>query len=84
MPFIYGMDPFTAMAFLLGAHSVCNNGGTVTAVLLNIPGDTSNAATMLDGYPMTQKGLAGRALGSALSASAFGGLFGIVLIVLIL
>ena len=84
MPFIYGMDPFTAMAFLLGAHSVCNNGGTVTAVLLNIPGDTSNAATMLDGYPMTQKGLAGRALGNALSASAFGGLFGgIVLVALI-
>ncbi len=84
MPFIYGMEPFTAMAFLLGAHSVCNNGGTVTAVLLNIPGTTSNAATMLDGYPMTEKGLAGRALGNALAASAFGGLFGgLVLIVLI-
>ena len=84
MPFIYGMEPVKAMAFLLSAHSVCNNGGTVTAILLNIPGTTSNAATMLDGYPMTQKGLAGRALGNALAASAFGGLFGgIVLIVLI-
>jgi TctA family transporter len=84
MPFIYGMEPVKALAFLLGAWSVCNNGGTVTAILLNIPGDTANAATMLDGYPMTQKGLAGRALGNALSASAFGALFGgLVLIVLI-
>jgi putative tricarboxylic transport membrane protein len=76
MPFIYGMEPVRALSFLLAAHAVCYTGGSVTAVLLNIPGTTPNAATMLDGYPMTQKGLAGRALGNALAASGLGGVVG--------
>jgi putative tricarboxylic transport membrane protein len=76
IPMIYGMDPISGLSFLLGAHAVCYTGGSVTAVLLNIPGTTPNAATVLDGFPMTQKGMAGRALGNALAASGLGGLFG--------
>ena len=81
MPFIYGMEPAPALAFLLGAHAVVYTGGSVTAVLLNIPGSTPNAATLIDGYPMTQKGLAGRALGNALVASALGGIVGAIALI---
>lgn len=84
MPLVYGMEPVKALAFLLAAHSVCYTGGSVTAVLLNIPGTTPNAATVLDGFPMTQKGMAGRALGNALAASGLGGLLGGVSLVLLI
>lgn len=58
--------------------------GSVTAILFNIPGRNSNAATLLDGHPMAQKGLAKTAIGCSASASALGSTFGIaVLIVLI-
>ena len=84
MPFIYGMDPGPALAFLLAFHSVCATGGSVTSILLSIPGEEINAATLIDGYPMTQKGLAGRALGAALVSSSFGGVLGgIILIILV-
>lgn len=84
MPFIFGMEPGKALAFLMAAHAVIYTGGSVTAILLNIPGSPPNAATLIDGFPMTQKGLAGRALGNALTSSALGGVFGgIVLIGLV-
>ncbi|MCL5952292.1 MAG: tripartite tricarboxylate transporter permease [Chloroflexi bacterium] len=70
------MDPTSAFALLLGAHSVSYTGGAITTILLNTPGDPPNAATLFDGYPMTRKGQAGRALGAALSSSATGGVFG--------
>jgi putative tricarboxylic transport membrane protein len=81
MPLIYGMEPVKGLSFLLAAHSVCYTGGSVTAVLLNIPGTTPNAATILDGFPMTQKGMAGRAVGNALAASGLGGWVGGVALV---
>jgi putative tricarboxylic transport membrane protein len=81
MPLIYGMKPSLALAFLLAAHAVIYTGGSVTAVLLNIPGAPPNAATLIDGFPMTQKGLAGRALGNALASSGLGGLVGGVLLI---
>jgi len=84
MPFVYGMEPGPALAFLLAAHAVVYTGGSVTAILLNIPGAPPNAATLIDGFPMTKKGLAGRALGNALAASGLGGVFGgVVLVVLV-
>ena len=56
----------------------------MTAVLFHIPGTTPNAATVLDGFPMTQKGLGGRAVGNALAASAFGGVFGGMCLILMI
>src|SRR4030042_1793988 len=72
-PLCFGMDAKVALAFLLSAYAVACTGGSVTAVLLNMPGTGSNAATLLDGFPMTQNGKGGRALGNALTASALGG-----------
>lgn len=84
LPFIYGMEPHQAIAFLLGAHSVVATGGSVTAILCNTPGTGMNAATLLDGFPMTRQGQAGRALGSALAASGLGGVIGAAFLALLI
>ncbi|MEW6674008.1 MAG: tripartite tricarboxylate transporter permease [Thermodesulfobacteriota bacterium] len=76
IPFTWTMDPQHALAFLMAGYAVCNNGGTITAILINIPGTGANSATLLDGFPMSQQGKAGQAIGAALTASALGGLFG--------
>ncbi|HHW02314.1 MAG TPA: tripartite tricarboxylate transporter permease [Thermoanaerobacterales bacterium] len=80
IPFIFGMEPRLALSFLLGAHAPVATGGSITAVLLNTPGSGMNAATVLDGFPLTQKGQAGRALGNSLMASAVGGVFGALIL----
>ncbi len=82
LPFIYGKDPMLALPFLLALGSVSVIGGSITAVLMNIPGDTPNAATCIDGYPMTRKGEAGRAIGAALTSAGAGGVMGVFLSIL--
>jgi len=84
IPFTWGMDPYLALAFLMAAYAVCYTGGSITAILLNIPGTGPNAATLLDGFPMAQQGKAGRALGAALTSSALGGLIGGVFLALLI
>ncbi|UCG65902.1 MAG: tripartite tricarboxylate transporter permease [Deltaproteobacteria bacterium] len=76
LSFMWGMDPVLALTFILAVNSATSQGGSVTSILLNVPGDATNAATLLDGYPMAQKGMASRALGIVLTGSAVGGLFG--------
>jgi TctA family transporter len=76
IPFTFVMEPAAAFGLLLGAHSISDVGGSITAILLNTPGDAVNAATIFDGFPMTKKGQAGRAIGAAVTSSAIGGTFG--------
>ena len=80
MPLVWGMEPLKGFTLLLGCHAVIYTGGSLTAVLLNIPGSAGNAATMLDGFPMTQQGKAGRAIGAALTASMLGGILGALIL----
>lgn len=84
IPFTFTMDPASAFAMLLGAHSVSSTGGAITTILLNTPGDPPNAATLFDGYPMTKKGEAGRALGAAMSSSALGGILGAIFLIMLI
>jgi TctA family transporter len=77
IPFCFGMEPAVAFAFLLGMHAVVHTGSPVPAILFNTP-DGPAAATVIDGYPMAQKGEAGRALGAALASSGFGGVIGAI------
>ncbi len=81
IPFTYGMDPLMAMTVLLAGHSVVHTAGGITAILLNVPGTAACAPTLIDGYPMAQQGKAGRAIGIAVMASAVGGLFGAVVLI---
>ncbi len=76
LPFIYRMTPQEAFPFLLGMHSVVQTTGDITSVLFGIPGEATTVATIVDGYPMSKKGEAGRALGAALMSSLIGALFG--------
>ena len=74
IPMTYGMEPTTAILLLLAIYAGGTYGGSITAILINTPGTSANAATLLDGYPMTKRGQAFKALQMALFASTIGGL----------
>ena len=69
------------LAFLYVIGKSGRYGGSIAAILFNTPGTAASAATMQDGYPMTQKGKAGKALKSATIASAFGDYFGEIVLI---
>jgi len=83
MPFIYGMDPVSALAMLIGLIAVIPTSDTFTSVLMGIPGSSASQATVLDGFSLAKQGQAARALSAAFSASLFGGLFGALVLTLI-
>jgi putative tricarboxylic transport membrane protein len=74
IPFTYKMDPVSAIAFLVAIYCASITGGGMTAILFKIPGVPSSAPTTYDGYPMAQRGEAGKALGIQLICSAIGGM----------
>ncbi|WP_119390306.1 tripartite tricarboxylate transporter permease [Taklimakanibacter lacteus] len=84
IPFVFGMDPIPGAVFLLAMHSVVHTSGAIPSILFGIPGTGPDAATIVDGYPMTRKGEAGRALGATLCASGIGGVIGAVFLSLLL
>jgi len=83
MPFTFGMEPVPAMAMLFAVYTGGMTGGAVSAVLLGIPGTPSAAATILDGHQMARRGEASLALGASVIASAFGGLFSLAVMMLL-
>lgn len=80
IPFTFGMDPVVSFAFLLGLYTGAVYGGSISAILINIPGTPSAIATSLDGYPMCQQGRAGEAIGISTVSSAFGGFFSVIVL----
>lgn len=80
LPFTFGMDAYSAFAFMLGLGSVTSTGDTIPAVLFGVPGTSASQATVIDGHAMARKGEAGRALAAAYMASLMGGLFGALLL----
>lgn len=83
IPFTYKMDPVSAIAFLVAVYCASITGGGMTAILFKIPGVPSSAPTTYDGYPMAQRGEAGKALGIQLICSAIGGMFAAVCMLLL-
>ena len=79
LPFTYDLDPPTAFALLLGLGATTTTADPIAAILFGAPGHAASAATTLDGYPMTRRGEAGRALGASYMAALIGGLFGAAL-----
>ncbi len=84
LPFTFGMEPTSAIALLLGVYVGGMSGGSISAILLGIPGTPSSAATVMDGYPMALRGEASVALGAAVIAAVFGGLLSLLVMVLLL
>lgn len=76
VPVTFAMNPISGLIMLGAIYSGAIYGGSNSAVLINTPGTPSSVATTFDGWPMTKKGLADDALNTSLIASAFGGLFG--------
>ena len=81
LPISFTMSPAHGMMFLLGIFSASVYGGSISAILINIPGTPGAIITQMDGYPMARKGRAGEALTYALFASTFGGVLGWLLLV---
>lgn len=73
-PVTLAMDPLPAVVLLAAVYPAGVYGGSVTAVLVNTPGDPSSTVTTFDGYPMTKRGEGATALGIILAASVIGGL----------
>ena len=81
LPFVWTIkEPISAFSFLLGMHAITGTTGDITSILFGIPGEGTAAATIIDGYPMTKKGEAGRALGAALMSSLVAGLEGAIIL----
>ena len=83
IPFTYRMAPVDAIAFLVAIYCASITGGGMTAILFKIPGVPSSAPTTYDGYPMAQRGEAGKALGVQLICSAIGGVFAAICMLLL-
>ncbi|MBF0334087.1 MAG: tripartite tricarboxylate transporter permease [Alphaproteobacteria bacterium] len=80
LPFTYLMQPISAMAFLGGIYAGGVFGGSISSILINIPGTPASLPSCWDGYPLTRKGQSRRALQIAITASATGGLFSALLL----
>lgn len=76
LPFTFGLDPTAALIMLAGIYYGAAYGGSTTAILVNLPGETSSAVTVIDGYKMATKGRAGQALATAAIASFVAGCVG--------
>jgi putative tricarboxylic transport membrane protein len=83
LPATFSLDPIVGLTMLLGIYGSSMYGGAIPAVLINTPGTAVNALTSYDGYPMTQAGQAHRAVSLAYSASFWGGIFGILCLILL-
>jgi len=73
LPATFAMPPITALIMLAGIFYGAQYGGSTTAILVNLPGETSSVVTALDGYQMARQGKAGRALATAALSSFFAG-----------
>lgn len=81
-PFTFTMDPATGLSVMAVLFATSTYGGSIPAILLRIPGTPGSAATLLDGYPMTQAGRGAEALGLSVVASWIGGTVGIIALLL--
>lgn len=75
IPFTFSMGPTAGICMLLAVYTAGIYGGGIASILIRTPGTPAAVVTVLDGYPMAQKGLAGQALGLATVGSGIGGLF---------
>ena len=80
LPVTFGLPPVSALIMLAGIYYGAQYGGSTTAILVNLPGESSSVVTALDGYQMARQGKAGRALATAAIGSFFAGTVATVLL----
>ena len=76
LPITFGLDPTSALIMLAGIYYGAQYGGSTTAILVNLPGETSSVVTVIDGYQMARQGRAGVAIATAAIGSFFAGCVG--------
>jgi putative tricarboxylic transport membrane protein len=81
LPLTIGTSPTAALAFMGSVYCAANFGGSITAILVNAPGDPSASATAIEGYKLAERGQAGLALGMSAVASAIGGIVSVVALI---
>jgi putative tricarboxylic transport membrane protein len=84
LPFTYGWDQMSAFAFYSALTGALPFGGSIPAILINTPGTAESIASTFDGFPMSQKGEGGKALGISACGGALGSVFGMILLVLLI
>ena len=82
LPITFGFDPVTSLIMLAGIFYGAQYGGSTTAILINLPGESSAAVTAIDGHAMAKRGLAGKALATAALGSFFAGTVGTLVVAL--
>jgi TctA family transporter len=80
LPSIYALDATPALIMLAGIYYGAQYGGSTTAILINVPGESSSVVTAIDGYQMARQGRAGAALAAAGLGSFFAGCVGTIII----
>ena len=83
IPFTFTMDPLSALLALASISVAANCSGSFTSILLNVPGETSSAATCFDGHPMARQGRATVAIGLSIGASFFAAIVGVLAVMAI-
>jgi putative tricarboxylic transport membrane protein len=83
LPATYALPPVSALIMLAGIYYGAQYGGSTTAILVNLPGESSSVVTCIDGYQMARNGRAGPALGMAAISSFIAGTFGVVALMLV-
>lgn len=78
LPLSFTLEPLSALMLLMGIYQGSMYGGRITAILLNVPGESSDVVATFDGYPLTKQGKAGYALGISAIASFIGGMIGFI------
>jgi TctA family transporter len=82
LPATFGLPPVSALIMLAGIYYGAQYGGSTTAILVNLPGESSSVVTALDGYKMARNGQAGKALATAAIGSFFAGTVATILLAL--
>ena len=80
LPFIFNLEPSYALAMMIGVLAPTTTSDTFPAVLMGIPGTAGSQATVMDGFPLSKKGMAARALSAAFCSSLIGGIFGALIL----
>jgi putative tricarboxylic transport membrane protein len=83
LPITYALPPITSFSLLLGVFVSGMTGGSISAILLNIPGTPSASATALAGYKLAKKGRAAEAIATAVTSSFVGAILSLVVLVLV-
>ncbi|MGZ8197817.1 MAG: tripartite tricarboxylate transporter permease, partial [Burkholderiales bacterium] len=80
LPITFNLEPTSALIMLAGIYYGCQYGGSTTAILVKLPGESASVVTCLDGHEMARQGRAGPALAIAAIGSCVAGTVGTILI----